>query len=158
MNRPGNYIMNIKSIGISLSAGTALGILAGGINSGRAASVTVVPNADYNISTASAFQSVRWEEAKIEKLRHAYRLLELAKSDYNGHRVEAMHSIKKAAEVLGVELKGWKEHAEESQWESDRRVSEARRILESLQDETRGREQEHVHKAVKELEKAGIAR
>ena len=94
-----------------------------------------------------------WEQARIEKLRRAYYLLEHADGDYNGHRVAAMRSIKKAAEVLGVEL-NWKGHGEENQWKSDRRLREARNVLGELSDETKGKEQPHVHRAIKELDKA----
>jgi hypothetical protein len=64
-----------------------------------------------------------------------------------------MHAIKKAGEVLGVEFHG-KEHAEESQWESDRRLREARHLLQDLIVEGKGVEQPHIHRAINELDKA----
>jgi hypothetical protein len=100
------------------------------------------------------FENVVWEEVRAEKLRHAYYLLEHADAEYRGHKVEAMHSVKKAAEVAGVELKWHGGHGEESQWNSDRRLREARDILTSLATGGHGPEQEHLHRAIKALDKA----
>jgi hypothetical protein len=118
---------------------------------------TPIQNADESFAQASSFEQTAWDQDRIDKLAHAYHLLEGADADYNGHRVEAMHAIKKAAEALGVELHGH-EHAEESQWKSDRRMDEAKRILEDLAVENGGHEQPHIHRAIKELEKARAAR
>jgi len=145
--------MKLHSLSVQISAGAALALLSFGISSGHAASATPIQNAGESFAQSSPFQQVRWEEGKIEKLRHAYYLLEHADGDYSGHRLEAMHSIKKAAEILGVELLG-KARTEESQWKSDRRLHEAKHLLEDLADETSGKEQAHVHRAIKEIDKA----
>jgi len=145
--------MKIRSLSVQISAGVGLALLACDISNGHAASATLIQNAGDTFAQASPFQNVAWEEAKVEKLRHAYHLLEQADGDYSGHRVAAMRSIKKAAEILGVEIKG-NGHAEESQWKSDRKVQEAKNLLADLADETTGKEQAHVHLAMKELDKA----
>jgi hypothetical protein len=145
--------MKKHSIAVYLSAGAVLAILTGGTGSLQAASATSVQNSGDAFAQATPFQTVAWAEAKAEKLRHAYYLLEHANGDYAGHRVVAMRSIKKAAEILGVEIKGGG-HAEEAQWASDKQVGEARRLLKELVDTTGGKEQAHVTRAVKELDKA----
>jgi hypothetical protein len=145
--------MKMYTLSVQISAGVVLALLSCGISNGHAASATPVQNKDNHFAQSSQFQPVTWEQYKIEKLQHAYRLLEHADGDYSGHRDLAMRSIRKAAEVLGVELRG-EEHAEESQWRSDRRLHEAKHLLEDLVGEGQGKEQPHIHHAIKELNKA----
>lgn len=147
--------MKMNTLAVYLSAGVALASLSfGASNCGAiAATTTVQINGDF-FAQSSPFQNIRWEEEKREKLRHAYWLLEHANADYGGHKTEAMKSIKKAAGILDFDLAWHGEHAHEDQWNSDRRVREAKHILEDLQDETHGGEQEHIHHAVHELDKA----
>jgi len=143
--------MKSLSFSVQFSFGAALALLTLGLCNGHATSVTPLQTA--GAAQSSPFQQVRWEEAKIDQLRHAYHLLEHADGDYGGHRAEAMRSIKKAAEILGAELT-WKGHAEESQWKSDRRLREAKSLLRNLVDETHGKEQAHIERAMKEIDKA----
>jgi len=145
--------MKMKTLTVELSAGIAVALLSVGVNNGFATTATYIPNATEGYSAASPFQHVAWEEAKREKLRHAYVLLEHTNGDYHGHKMEAMHSLKKAAAILGFELNGH-QHEGEAQWDSDHRVREAKHILEDLADETHGDEQAHLHHAIKELDKA----
>jgi hypothetical protein len=145
--------MKLCSFSVQISAGAFLALLSFGISSGHAASATFIQNAGESFDQSPPFQQITWEQYKIEKLEHAYLLLEHADGDYGGHRVGAMHAIKKAAETLGVELHG-KAHAEESQWKSDRRLHEAKHLLEDLVVEGKGKEQPHIHRAIREIEKA----
>ena len=145
--------MKLRFLPVQLAAGAACALICCGISNGHAASAAPMQNTGESFAQPPPFQPITWEQYKIEKLEHAYHLLEHADGDYGGHRVEAMHAIKKAAEILGVELHG-KAHAEESQWKSDRRLHEARHLLEDLADETSGKEQAHVHRAIKEIDKA----
>jgi hypothetical protein len=145
--------MKLCTLSVQLAAGFALALLSCGISNGHAASATLMQNAGESFDQLSPFQQITWEQYKIEKLEHAYHLLEHADGDYGGHRVEAMHAIKKAAETLGVELHG-KAHAEESQWKSDRRLHEAKHLLEDLVVAGKGIEQPHIHRAIKEINKA----
>jgi hypothetical protein len=144
--------MKTNLVLVYLCTGAAFIVLGDGVSNGFAATPAPLQTA-VEQSSPGLFQNVRWEAGKIEKLRHAYYLLDHADGDYHGHREAAMHSIKKAADLLGFEIKGGG-HAEESQWKSDRKLHEARQLLADLQDETGGREQVHVHSAVKELDKA----
>lgn len=146
--------MKTRSIFAHVSAGVALAFLSFGISNSHAASATPIQNADPGFLQASALQPVTWDRYKIEKLQHAYTLLEHADGDYAGHREAAMRSIKEAAGILGVDLTGLKEHAEESQWKSDKRLGEARRLLKELVIQGHGDEQPHVRRAIKELDKA----
>lgn len=146
--------MKITSFAVCLSTMAAV-TLGGHADVCRAASVPAAPAGASYSSQPFLLQNVTWEEYKIEQLRHAYHLLDHTDRDYDGHRKEAMHSIRKAAEILGVELKGGL-HAGESQWDSDHKMREAKRILEGLIDETHGAEQAHIHRAIKELDK-GLA-
>jgi hypothetical protein len=145
--------MKLHSFSAQLSAGVALAFLSCGISNSHAVSATPIQNANAGFSQFSPFMQVSWEQHKIDELSHAYHLLEHSNADYHGHKVEAMHAIKKAAEVLGVELHGG-EHHEEDQWDSDRRLREAKRLLEDLASENGGKEQPHIHRALKELDKA----
>jgi hypothetical protein len=145
--------MKNYSLIVGISAGVALGSLSFGLNSAQAAAAAPLQVAAGTSDQASFFQNVAWEHDRVEKLRHAYYLLEHADGDYHGHRAEAMHAIKRAGEVLGVEIKGGG-HAEESQWASDRKLHEAKRLLEEVADEFGAREQAHVHTAIKELDRA----
>jgi hypothetical protein len=149
--------MKTRSISVQISAGVALALLSFGISNARAAAATPLQNAGDQFARLSPFQQITWEQNKIEKLQHAYHLLEHADGDYGGHREAAMRSIKKASEILGVELKGG-EHAEESQWKSDRRLREAKHLLEDLAVEAKAKEQPHIHRAIKELDKALAAK
>jgi len=100
---------------------------------------------------------IEWGDEKRRKLRHAYWILEHAKGDYHGHRGAAMEHIRKAADILGMELHG-DGYAEgphsESQAASDDRLLMAKHILEDVAGESGGREHEHLHIAIRELDHA----
>jgi hypothetical protein len=145
--------MKLRSLSVQLAAGAVLAILSIGIGRGHAASATPIQNAGEGFAQPAPFQQITWEQYKIDKLEHAYRLLEHAREDYGGHRLEALHAVKKAAEALGVEFHG-KDHAEESQWQSDRRLREAKHLLKDLVVEGKGIEQPHIRRAIKEIDKA----
>jgi len=144
--------MKTCSLSVRISAGVVLALLSGSVSNVLAASPTLTQNGGDSFTQSSPFQNITWEQTKIEKLQHAYHLLEHADGDYGGHRDLAMKSIMKAAAVLGVDLIG-REHAEESQWKSDRRLHEAKRLLQDLISDY-GKEQPHIHRAIKELDKA----
>lgn len=143
--------MKRKTSAVYVSAGIALAVLSFGASHALAAIDVQIGDGGVHVNTVD---HPHWDEAKADKLRRAYWLLEHANDQYGGHKVEAMHSVKKAAEVLGVELHWHGSHEHEDQWDSDHRIHEAKHILEDLQDETHGEEQEHIHRAVKELNHA----
>ncbi len=98
-------------------------------------------------------QPVAWEEAKKHKLRHAYWLLEQADKDYHGHRLVAMKEIRKAGELIGMDLHGDGYSGEKQKW-SDARLREAKVLLEDIVDLTGKREHAHLRVAIRELDKA----
>jgi hypothetical protein len=99
-------------------------------------------------------QRVGWEESKKHKLRTAYWLLEHADRDYDGHRLVAVKEVKKAGEVIGMDLHG-EGYGGESKWASDKRMREAKRLLIEVREETGGGEEhKHLRNALKEIDLA----
>lgn len=94
-----------------------------------------------------------WTDAKRTKLRHAYWLLEQGDRDYAGHRLAAMKDIKKAAALMGMDLKGEGYSGEHQKW-SDERLREARKSLDEVVDKSGGREHAQIRAAIKELDRA----
>ena len=93
--------MKRHSLSAQISAGVALAFLACGISNSHAASAPTLQKSRTKILPRNRHFNRSHGTIKVDKLHHAYRLLEHADGDYGGHRLEAMHSIKKAAEVLG---------------------------------------------------------
>jgi hypothetical protein len=92
-----------------------------------------------------------------EELAHAYYLLKAAKADYGGHRHKALDEVEAAGRGLGIELKGGVEERER-QWESDKQIEEARRLLADVRDrmeaQDRDRIAHHLDEAIKEVNAA----
>jgi len=91
------------------------------------------------------------------ELRHIYWQLEHANHDYNGHRQEAVDQIRRAAEIMGMDLHGEgydSGHGDQPQHWSDHQLREARDRLADLSGRTGGREHEHLDRAVHELDRA----
>jgi hypothetical protein len=146
--------MKLHSIPVQIVAGAALALLSCGIHNSHAASAPLTQNAGGGPDQPPQLQRIQtWDEYRYVKLEQAYELLEHANADYQGHRVEAMHAIQKASEVLGIPLHG-EAHAEESQMKSDHRLKKARHLLEDLASESGGKEQPHIQRAIKELDTA----
>ncbi len=99
-----------------------------------------------------------WGDDQRHELRHVYWELEHADRDYDGHRHEAIEQIRKAAEVLGMDLHGEGYGAGEGEGEpqhwSDHRLREARDKLADLSNRSAGREHDHLDRAVHELDRA----
>jgi hypothetical protein len=143
--------MKTKYAVIPSSAAMAALLLAGSMNSARALSATVIPNADHAFSLASGFQDVRWDKDKIEQFRQAYSLLEKTEHEYDGHRGEAMRALHKAADIQGFELRSREGGVDKDRRTSDARMQAALDILVKFQDPKGGKEQEHLNHAIKEL-------
>jgi hypothetical protein len=110
------------------------------------------------IALILGFGVTAYAESPRDELAHAYQLLRVSNENYNGHREAAMHEIERAGKDLGVELEGRGGIERESQWKSDRRISEARRLLQDAREKMEGRDRERVaerlDRAVKELDAA----
>ena len=96
-------------------------------------------------------------EGPREELAHAYYLLKTAKADYHGHRKAALEEVGAAGRELGIELKGGAPEGER-QWESDRQIKEARRLLADVRDRMEAHDRDriahHLEVSIKEVDKA----
>ncbi|HZM03403.1 MAG TPA: hypothetical protein VFC44_10285 [Candidatus Saccharimonadales bacterium] len=145
--------MKLRSLSVYVSAGALCSLFVCGINRLQAASPIPLQNAGKNVARSSGLLPVKWEEAKAEKLRHAYRILERGDHDYKGHRLLAMHQIEAAAKILGVDLHG-EGRGHEKQLLSDVQLHEAKHALEDIVDETHGKERQHIRKAIGQIDTA----
>ena len=96
-------------------------------------------------------------EGPREELAHAYYLLKEAKADYSGHRHKAMDEVQAAGRELGIELRGGvNEH--ERQRESDKQLTEARRLLgdvrDRMEEHDRNRIAHHLDESIREIDVA----
>jgi hypothetical protein len=96
-------------------------------------------------------------ETPREELVHAYRHLKHADGDYAGHRVAAMKEVKIAGDKLGLTLEG-DLPGHEGQWESDKKMREARRLLVHARDKLEARDRDSaaasIEHAIKEIDVA----
>jgi hypothetical protein len=145
--------MKTCSLSQYVSVAALAALLPIGVASSRAASSPSTLDADGATVQQSHLQPVSWEEAKRHKLRHAYWLLEQGDRDYNGHRGKAMEEIKKAGEIIGLDLHGNGYGGEHQKW-SDERLREAKHLLEDIVDKSHEHEHEHIWKAIKEIDRA----
>lgn len=146
--------MKLRSISNLASAAALAAILPLGISSARAVSAPTVPVAGDAVVQPSQFQRVEWNEERRAQLRRAYWLLEHSDGDYSGHRVKAMEHIKKAGEVLSLDLhgKGYGEGIKQAS--SDARMLEARDLLKAVVRESGSKEQEILYNAIREINHA----
>jgi hypothetical protein len=125
-----------------------------GISNAHAISAPTMPlGGDTVAQPAPSYVEYHWDDAKREKLRHAYWILEKADKDYHGHKAAAMEQIKKAGEIMSLDLHGKGYGGEKQPW-SDARLREARGLLADIVSESGGKEHEHLRKAIKEVDKA----
>ncbi len=106
-------------------------------------------------SSATPFERVDFSEAA--RLHHAYRILATGDHDYHGHRVKAMEQVKKAAALLGVDLRG-DDRDREKQVLSDDRLRDARADLQNIlgASEVKGQERisKHIQAAIDQIDTA----
>jgi hypothetical protein len=122
--------------------------------SSRAASSPSSLDANNAVLQQAQPQRVGWEESKRHKLRTAYWLLEHADRDYEGHRKVALTEVKKAGDIIGMDLHG-EGYGGESKWASDKRMHEAKRLLIEVREESGGGEEHrHLRLALKEIDMA----
>ena len=95
--------------------------------------------------------------AEAAKLHRAYRILAFGDHDYKGHRAAAMNQVKKAAELLGVDLKG-DDKDRISQALSDTELREARGLLVDILGSAEVKDQKkissHIEGAIKQIDTA----
>lgn len=90
-------------------------------------------------------------------MHRAYRILAAGDHDYKGHRVKAMRQIKKAANLLGLDLRG-DDRVRERQVLSDDRLREARGLLQNVLGSSEVNSQkgiaDHINSAIKQIDAA----
>jgi hypothetical protein len=110
------------------------------------------------IAVALAFGATAYAETAREELVHAHHLLKEANRDYMGHRVKAMAETEAALRDMGVSFRDYHLPEGEPQWESDKKVREARRILIEARDKLEAGDREHaaarIEHAIKEIDRA----
>jgi hypothetical protein len=96
--------------------------------------------------------------ADVQAVTQAYRLLQQADHDYQGHRAKAMKHLHQAGRVLGVALKG-DGKAGEQQGTSDSQLKQAQSVLQQMSANNASgprhqRAMQHVQSALGELQTA----
>jgi hypothetical protein len=120
--------------------------------------ITSLQTAGVSTPSQNQFETVKFSDtAEAGMLHRAYKILATGDHDYKGHRVKAMEAVKKAADLLGVDLTGDdKDH--EKQFLSDDKMREARGLLENVLGASEVKSQEriakHINEAIKEINKA----
>lgn len=107
---------------------------------------------------SAQFQTVEFRNsAEADMMRRAYRILASGDHDYRGHRMAAMSQIHKAADLLGLDLRG-DDKDREKQVLSDDRLREARGLIEHVLGASEVKSQKriahHVELAIKEIDLA----
>jgi hypothetical protein len=115
-------------------------------------------NTTVSATTPNQFETVAFSDTKEADMMHrAYRILATGDHDYHGHRIEAMHRIKKAANLLGLDLSG-DDKDREKQFLSDDKLREARGLLQNILGASEVKDQKrvtrHLEAAISEIDTA----
>jgi|SRR5580658_33691 hypothetical protein len=105
---------------------------------------------------ANQLETVQFSNtAEADKLHRAYRILAYGDHDYKGHRVAAMNQVKKAAELLGVDLSG-DDKNRMNQVLSDDELRDARGLLVDILGSAEVKDQKkissHIEAAIKQID------
>ncbi|HEX4263935.1 MAG TPA: hypothetical protein VH597_06310 [Verrucomicrobiae bacterium] len=108
-----------------------------------------------------SFGASAYAETPREEVAHAYVLLKIAKSDYHGHKGEAIKQLELVGHDLGLDLHGGgSEH--ERQLKSDELLSEAGNMVHEARNKLEARDRDraaaHLDKAIQEIDEALKAR
>ncbi|HTR42961.1 MAG TPA: hypothetical protein VMH87_15210 [Pseudomonadales bacterium] len=145
-------IMNIKILSLITTAsimGTA-SLLAITTSTPQTASVPSAP--------IGLFQTVGFSDSQeAAKLHQAYRILATGDHDYKGHRAKAMEQVKKAADMLGMDLRG-DDKDKEKQVLSDDQLRLARGYLQNVLGASEVKDQkkisDHINAAIHQIDVA----
>jgi hypothetical protein len=145
-------IMNIKLLSVTTIASIM------GTASLLAIATTTPQTASAPVAQAGIFQTVGFSDSReAGELHQAYRILATGDHDYKGHRAKAMEQVKKAADLLGVDLRG-DDKDKEKQVLSDDRLREARGYLENVLGASEVKDQkhiaDHINAAIKQIDVA----
>jgi hypothetical protein len=105
---------------------------------------------------ANQFETVQFSNsAEAAKLHRAYRILAYGDHDYKGHRAAAMKQVKKAAELLGLDLSG-DDKVRQVQVLSDDELRDARGLLLEIENSSEVKGQvkitSHIDAAIKQID------
>jgi hypothetical protein len=96
-------------------------------------------------------------ESPREEVAHAFRLLQQANTNYEGHRAKAVSEVEAAGREMNMGLGGEIPEAER-QWKSDAQLKEARHLLndasQKLESRDRDRASQHLQRAIEEIDQA----
>jgi hypothetical protein len=140
--------MKIQAISKLASIAAAIAVLPFGV-SAFAASV----DGDAILQPVQLHVDFKWDDSNKRKLRKAYWILEQSDRDYHGHKAKAVEEIKKAGDIIGMDLHGEGYGGEKQRW-SDDRLREARSLLKEIAQDSGGHEHEHLREAIHELDRA----
>ena len=109
-------------------------------------------------TTVNQFQTVAFSDtAEADMMHRAYRILAHGDHDYKGHRLAAMNQVKKAADMLGLDLSG-DDRDKEVQVLSDDKLREAKTLLTHVLGASEVKEQpaiaKHIQGAIKQIDTA----
>lgn len=127
------------------------------LGSGISALASAAPQAAGTpVVSQSQFETVAFSDsAEAGMLRRSYWILDSANKDYDGHRAKAMHQIKEAARMLGLDLNAGDDRARERQVWSDDRLRTADDLLSHVLNaaEVKGqpRISQHVSEAMNQI-------
>jgi hypothetical protein len=114
----------------------------------RTAATPYVANVGYRGSVATG---------DVQTLTQAYSTLASADHDYQGHRIKAMHAIRKAARLMGSKMAG-DGKTKESQTLSDSQLRSVQGMLTQVRGSVGGRKQQQVVQHINEaLQHVSIA-
>jgi hypothetical protein len=145
--------MKLLSLPKFVSAAAFLAVLPLGISRAHAISAPASPDSNGAVWQQAPVERMAWTEEKRHKLRHAFWLLEQADRDYHGHKDAALKEIKKAGDLMGLDLHGEGYGGARQKW-SDERLREARQALDDIVDKSAGREHKHIRAAIHEIDRA----
>ncbi len=145
-------IMNFKQLSLTTIASIM------GTASLLAITTATPQNASAPTAPAGMFQTVGFSDSREAAMLHrAYRILATGDHDYKGHRAKAMDEVKKAADLLGTDLRG-DDKDRERQVLSDDRLREARgylvNVLGASDVKNQKRVTRHIDAAIKQIDVA----
>jgi hypothetical protein len=119
--------MNINTLVVSTVASAVVFI-----TSHATANSTLTPQPLGGVAVLGQFQPVAFSDStEAGMLQNAYDILATGDHDYSGHRVKALHAVKVAAKLLGMNLAG-DDKDRQPQPLSDAKLREAQGLLQNV--------------------------
>lgn len=147
----------MKTKHLSLTVAVLVAVLSWGMNL-RANTPPMSQTPGGSVAGQNQFQTVAFRDsAEAGMLHRAYQILATGDHDYKGHRVKAMHAVKAAADLLGLDLSG-DDKDKQSQPLSDEKLREAQglisQVLGAAEVKAQKRVVKHLNEAVHQINAA----